>query len=107
MYLSSYVVDTRYRKDTKDSQSLLPEYQHKEVDEISRNNVEEKDEQVVYKFAAAYVTVRVPNLPLKRVLTSNLFTLLQYFSPRNGQRATLSDIVYRYTFRPGERHNVM
>lgn len=83
-------------------QSFLLKYQQKEINDVSWNYVEEKDEEVVHELAAAYVAIRIPYLSLERILIKNILSLLQYFSPSDRHRAALRYVVHWYIPRPKE-----
>lgn len=90
-------------KVTRDLQSFLPKYQHEEIDEVCRYKVEKKDYQIVHELAIMYISARIPNLPLERVLISEFFPFLQYLSPSDRYHATLRNIINRYTCFPSEK----
>lgn len=83
-------------------QSFLPEYQQKEINDVSWNYVEEEDEEVVHELAAAHVAIRIPYLSLERIVIKNLLSLLQYFSPSDRYRFALRYVVHWYIHRPKE-----
>lgn len=81
-----------------DLQSFLSKQQHQKVDKIRGNDLKEEDEEIVYKFAATYIAVRVPDLPFERIFVKNAPAPLQYLAPRDLLYTALRYIDHRYTF---------